>query len=161
MKRFWLLLSLIAILVLSAACGASESDPSGSKALSPASPIAADISLPAAPAGSLLAAGQQTGDVLVWLSSTPAQPVVGNAQLDTTLLNRDGQPLSDAKVTYDTDMTNMSHGLYQVSAKPSGAGHYVGQVHFSMAGPWRVITIIERPGQPVVRLRFEFRVMDR
>ena len=187
MKRFWLLLraregtvtavasvterpergvallralSLMAILALLSACGASESVSSGSKAPSASSPIAADISLPAAPVGPFLASGQQTGDVLVWLSSTPERPVVGNAQLTTSLLTRDGQPLSDAKVTYDTDMTNMSHGPYLVAAEPSGAGRYVGKVHFSMTGPWRVITIIERPGLPAVRLRFEFRVKD-
>ena len=55
-------------------------------------------------------------------------------------------------------MTNMSHGLYLVATEPAGIGHYAGDVHFSMPGPWRVITIIERPGLQTVRLRFEFRV---
>jgi hypothetical protein len=151
-------LSLMPILALLAACGASQSASSGSQALSPSTPIAADNSLPAAPAGPFLAPGQQAGDVLVWLSSTPEQPAVGNAQLATTLLAPNGEPIRDAKVTYDTDMTNMSHGPYLVAAEPSGAGRYEGKVHFSMAGPWRVITIIERSGQPAVRLRFEFRV---
>ena len=158
MKRFRLVLGLLAILAFTAACGASGAASSGAKALSPATPIAADVAMPAAPAGPFLAPGQQTGDVMVWLSSTPVQPAAGNAQLVTTLIGRDGQPISDARVTYDTDMTNMSHGPYLVVAEPSEAGHYAGKVHFSMAGPWRVITIIERPGQPPVRLRFEFRV---
>ncbi len=159
MKQFRLVLGLMAITALSAACGASGPVSSGAKA--PPPPIAAAVSLSATPAGPFLAPGQQTGDVQVWLSSSPEEPVTGNAQLDALLLNRDGQPLSDARVTFDTDMTNMSHGPYLVAAEPSGAGHYTGTVRFSMAGPWRVITIIERPGQPSVRLRFEFRVKSR
>jgi len=151
-------LSLAAIVAMMAACAPATPGASGAKALS--TPIAADISQPAAPAGPFLAPGQQTGDISVWLSSTPEQPVTGNAQLVTSLLSREGQPVSDARVTYDTDMTNMSHGPYLVVAEPSGAGNYEAKVHFSMAGPWRVITIIERPGVPTMRLRFEFRVKN-
>ncbi len=150
--------SLCVTLVLLTACNATGSVPSGSKALSAAIPIAAGTQVPAAPAGPLLADGQRAGDLLAWLSSTPAEPVAGNAQLDAYLTDSTGKPLSDLRVTYDTDMTNMSHGLYLVPAEPAGDGHYVGRVHFSMPGPWRVITIVERPGLQTVRLRFEFRV---
>jgi hypothetical protein len=151
MKRSRLALGLWVTLVLLAAC--QPPGASGSHALSPSTPITAG-----APAGPLLADGRQCGDMLVWLSSTPAQPVTGNAQLDTFLTDRAGKPLSGAQVTYDIDMTNMSHGTYLVSAEPAAAGHYSGRVHFSMAGPWRVIATIVRPGEPDVRLRFEFRV---
>jgi len=165
MKRFWLPLTLCVMLALLTACSTAESASSGSKALSPATPITVEarpLGDPAGlPSGPLLADGQQSGDLLVWLSSTPAQPATGNAQVDTFVVTSSGQPLTDAKVTYDTDMTNMSHGLYLVPTEPAGAGRYTGKVHFSMAGPWRVITIIERPGVPAVRLRFEFRVKDR
>ncbi len=160
MKLTGQVLGLLAVVALVAGCAGSGPAASATKGLSPSSPIAADTSLPAAPSGPLLAAGQQAGDLLVWLSSAPEQPVVGNAQIHTTVLGRDGQPVSDARVTYDADMTNMSHGLYQVAAEPSVAGQYAGQVHFSMAGPWRIITVIERPGQPPVRLLFEFRVKN-
>jgi len=161
MKRFWLASTLCATLAVLAACSAAGSASSGTKALSPAMPITAEVGPPGAPPGPLLADGQQSGDLLVWLSSTPAQPATGNAQVDTFVVSSSGQPLTDAKVTYDTDMTNMSHGLYLAPTEPAGAGRYTGKVHFSMAGPWRVITIIERPGVPAVRLRFEFRVKDR
>jgi hypothetical protein len=185
MNRFRFVKSLLAALTLAAlvtACSASGSRPAGPAALSPSTPITAGTSVPeapagpsglspstpitagtgvpGAPAGPFLADGRQSGDLMVWLSSTPAQPVTGNAQLDTFLATSDGQPVTGAKVTYDTDMTNMSHGSYLVPAEPAEAGHYVGRVHFSMAGPWRVITIIERPGMPPVRLRFAFRVQS-
>ncbi len=157
MKGIRQILAFIATIALLAACSATGRAASSAGGLSPSSPVAADTSPPGAPAGPTLAPGQQTGDLLVWLSSTPAQPPIGAAQIKATLLTRDGKPVSDAKVTYDIDMTNMSHGLYQVQAQGAAPGHYAGQVHFLMGGPWRIITIIERPGQPPVRLRFEFR----
>jgi hypothetical protein len=70
----------------------------------------------------------------------------------------DGQPIDDATVTFDIDMTNMSHGQYLVAASPEGNGRYVGQVHFLMPGPWCVIMVVERVGQASLRLRFEFNV---
>lgn len=161
MKRFRLASSVgaaVALSVLLTACSAAGAVPSGASALSPSSPITASAPAQAASAGPLLAAGQQAGDLLVWLSSTPAQPVAGDAQLDAFVTDRAGEPISGLKVTYDADMTNMSHGPYLVATEPAGNGHYAGDVHFSMPGPWRVNTIIERPGLPTVRLRFEFRV---
>ena len=85
-------------------------------------------------------------------------PSRGDARIDAYLVHLDGQPIDDATVTFDTDMTNMSHGQYLVTASPAGNGHYVGQVHFLMPGPWRVIAVVERPGQAALRLRFEFTV---
>ncbi len=78
--------------------------------------------------------------------------------MDAYLVASGGQAITDAKVTFDSDMTNMSHGKYLVEAQPAGDGHYRGNVHFSMPGPWRVIAVVERPGQEPVRLRFEFTV---
>jgi len=112
---------------------------------------------PVPPPGPTLG-GQQNGDLQVWLASTPAQPVRGTAEIDEYVVDSSGQPVTDAKVTFDIDMTNMSHGQTLVTAEPTGNGHYVGSVHFSMPGPWRIITIIERPGREAVKLRFEFRV---
>jgi hypothetical protein len=158
MNRLELAASLCVMFALLTACSAAGSGPSGSRALSPSTPIPAGTQAPAAPAGPPLAKGQQSGDLRVWLYSAPAQPVEGTAQLHTFLTDSAGKPVNDVQVTYDTDMTNMSHGLYLVSAEPASEGHYVGNVHFSMPGPWRVITIVERTGQQPVRLRFEFRV---
>ena len=99
MKRFRLASSVCVALALLTACSASGSVPSGASALSPSSPIAADAGSQTAPAGPLLAAGQQSGDLLVWLSSTPAQPVAGDAELDAFVTNRAGEPISGLQVT--------------------------------------------------------------
>ncbi len=113
-----------------------------------------------APEGSTLGVKRQD-EMLVWLSSKPAQPARGAAEIDAYLVSTDGQPVTAAKVTFDTDMTNMSHGQYLVPAQPAGDGHYVGQVHFSMPGPWRVIAIVERAGHEPARVRFEFSVSSK
>jgi hypothetical protein len=102
--------------------------------------------------------GQRYGDMLVWLTSRPAQPLRGTAEMDAYLVGTGGEPITDARVTFDADMTNMSHGLYLVPAEPTGAGHYIGNVRFLMPGPWRVLAIVERPGREAVKLRFEFTV---
>jgi hypothetical protein len=110
-----------------------------------------------APSGSVLG-GQRSGDVLGWLASQPAAPARGDAEIDVYLLDKSGQRVADATVVFDTDMTNMSHGKYVVQARSLGDGHYVGVVHFSMPGPWRVIVVAERPGKAPDRLRFDFPV---
>ena len=110
-----------------------------------------------APSGPAIA-DQQSDGIHGWLASTPLQPVKGTATIDAYLVADDGQPIEDAAVTFDVDMTNMSHGKYQVPARATGGGHYAGEVHFSMAGPWRIIAAVERPGHAAVDLRFDFKV---
>jgi hypothetical protein len=66
--------------------------------------------------------------------------------------------VDDATISFDIDMTNMSHGKYVVAAAPQGNGRYAGQVRFMMPGPWRAIARIERPGQPAEQVRFDFNV---
>ena len=113
-----------------------------------------------APAGTILAR-QQTATLQAWLSCDPTQPIRGTADMDAYLMDMDGQPVTNAQVTFDIDMTNMSHGKYLAPTEPAGEGHYVGDVHFSMPGPWRIITLIERPGHETATVRFEFSVNRR
>ena len=156
MQTLRLALAATCMVALTASCTAAASAPVPDPT-PPASigALAAEASL--APPGPTLG-GQRAGDVLVWLASTPGQPRHGEAMIDAYAVAPDGRPIDDAKVTFDTDMTNMSHGQYLVVAEPAGNGHYVGLVHFSMPGPWRIITIVERPGNEAVKLRFEFDV---
>ena len=160
MVRLRLALAAMCVVALASACSPAGA-PDATRAPSPArsgSSVALDAAEAAlGPAGPTLG-GQRAGDVLAWLASTPAQPARGDAGIDAYLVHLDGQPIDDATVTFDTDMTNMSHGQYLVSASPAGNGHYSGQVHFLMSGPWRVILVVRRPGQAELRLRFEFTV---
>lgn len=150
-------LAALAVMVLLAGCGAAAPRQAGVVAAAAPAPALDTAQKALAPAGATLGS-QHSGDLLAWLSSKPAQPVRGAAKMDAYLVGTDGKPVTDAKVTFDTDMTNMSHGPYLVPADPAGYGHYMGEVHFSMPGPWRVIAIVERPGRETAKLRFEFTV---
>lgn len=106
-------------------------------------------------------AEQEAGGIHGWLAAAPAPPVTGNVQVDAYLESTDSQPVEGASVTFDIDMTNMSHGETLIATQSMGGGHYAGDVHFSMPGPWRIIATVERPGQTPVQLRFEFEVQAR
>jgi hypothetical protein len=101
--------------------------------------------------------GQRVGDYAVWLTSA-TEPGRGDAQLEAVVLDKTDQPVTDATVSFDIDMTNMSHGKNVLKTDSVGRGHYVGSVYFMMGGPWRVIVVIEQPDQAPVRVRFNFDV---
>ncbi len=91
------------------------------------------------------------------LLSTPNPPIRGNNILIALVTDSQGRPLSDAKLTFDLDMINMSHGKNIVTGSPLGGGQYSGQVIFMMPGPWRAIVRIDLPGQ-TESIRFDFNV---
>ncbi len=128
--------------------------------LTPASqPAAAPTLTSPAPAAQTSAAlsSRPSGDLLVSLLSTPNPPIRGTNTLKATVTDAKGQPISDAAITFDLDMTNMSHGKNIVTASYLGGGQYSSQVFFMMPGPWRVIVRIERQGK-TDSIRFDFNV---
>jgi hypothetical protein len=92
------------------------------------------------------------------LTAPAGAPHEGVNTLDLYLTDEVGQPIQAAAVTFDLDMTNMSMGLYQLEASAGQAGHYAAPVTFSMPGPWRLVALIDRPGQPQAQVRFDFDV---
>jgi hypothetical protein len=101
--------------------------------------------------------GKQVGDLFVWLYSNPDPPVRGKNEFEVFVSDIYNQPITNAKLSFDLDMTNMSHGKNIVPAKGLDDGFYVGSVSFVMPGPWRVILTIELEGQPST-VRFDFNV---
>lgn len=101
---------------------------------------------------------KQVGEFKLSLYNSPNPPIRGANVMQVSLTDAAGKPVTDAKVSFDLDMTNMSHGKNVVPAEPAGQGLYSGQVSFMMPGPWRSIVVIERPGQPPLQARFDFRV---
>jgi len=101
--------------------------------------------------------GKQSGDLFVWVFSVPNPPIRGSNTLEAFITDANGQPVTGAKISFDIDMTNMSHGKNVVEAKPTGEGRYSGKASFMMPGPWRVIIAIERAGQTRT-VRFDFNV---
>jgi hypothetical protein len=101
--------------------------------------------------------GKQSGELLVWIFSASNPPIRGDNTLEALIMNEDGQPVSDAAVSFDIDMTNMSHGKNVTDAASLGDGWYRGNVFFLMPGPWRVIVGIQRAGETTT-VRFDFLV---
>jgi hypothetical protein len=101
---------------------------------------------------------QKSVNFVVRLSSTPTPPIRGIDTLEAVVTDTKGQPINDVQVSFDLDMTTMSHGKNVMVAAPQGNGRYVGQVRFMMPGPWRVIAVVEQPGHPAEQVRFDFNV---
>ena len=118
----------------------------------------AQPSAPAVAGRTSLGGSKQSGDLTIALFSAPNPPIRGTNALEAVVTDAQGQPVADAQVAFDLDMTNMSHGKYVVEAAHQGNGRYASQVRFMMPGPWRAITTIERPGKPAEKVRFDFNV---
>ena len=144
---------VMAVLLWNAGCSAVTPAPT----IAPTAPGQAHVAPATATAGPALGS-QQVNDLRVVLTSRPASPIRGRNMLDVLIADAGSRPVTDAQVSFDMDMTTMSHGINIVPAQSSGDGHYTGRVFFMMPGPWRVITVIERPGKPADRVRFNFNV---
>jgi hypothetical protein len=143
--------TMLALAIIVAGC-ASASGPTTPEPL-PVKHLPANVQLH----GTALGDGLRAGEYVVWLTSGAA-PTRGVAQLDALVLDKNDQPVTDAAVSFDIDMTNMSHGKTVIKTAAAGDGHYAGQVRFMMSGPWRVIVTIERSNQTPVSARFNFSV---
>jgi hypothetical protein len=161
--------SLLALTVLLSSAGcAPKANVSSTPTLTtpglqaPSVPTALPLSTPTASGSLALAPGtlgnKKSVNFVVRLSSSPTPPIRGIGTLEAVVTDAKGQPINDAQVSFDLDMTTMSHGKNIVAAAPQGNGRYVGQVRFMMPGPWRAITVVERPGQPAEQMRFDFNV---
>ena len=89
--------------------------------------------------------------------SDPNPPSRGDNTLEALVTDSNGQPITDATISFDIDMTNMSHGRNVTTASSLGEGRYSAEIHFLMPGPWRVIVGVERAGQSTT-VRFDFMV---
>jgi hypothetical protein len=101
---------------------------------------------------------KKSASYIMRLSSSPTPPIRGLGTLEALVTDAQGRPVDDAQVSFDLDMTTMSHGKNIVVATPQGNGRYVGQVRFMMPGPWRVILVVARPGRAAEQARFDFGV---
>ncbi len=148
-----LVLGLAAIFLT--ACGMMSAplaeQPTPIPTLALVSPAAQDPTVTRAPA----LGGKQSGNLLVWIFSDPNPLLHGDNTLEALVTDSKGQPITDATVSFDLNMTNMNHGKNVVTASALGGGRYSGVVHFLMPGPWRVIVGIERAGQSNT-VRFDF-----
>lgn len=76
---------------------------------------------------------------------------------------KNGQPVDNANVTIQCEMTDMSHEIAPISAIPKGEGHYLASLDLPMEGLWQLNVNITSPGAKqtstyVFRLRNDFNV---
>ena len=152
---------LVVGLLSAAGCGAAATATATRAAATPvaaAGPSSPAVAAPTlGPAGAALGSSKQAGDLAVSLFVEKA-PARGVNTIQAQITDAAGKPVNDATVTFDIDMTNMSHGRNVTPAVAQGNGRYAGKVSFMMPGPWRLIVGIQRPGQPAASTRFDFNV---
>lgn len=67
--------------------------------------------------------------------------------------------IDDLAITIEPEMPTMGHGSPQnENPTGTGGGHYLGNVNFTMAGPWTVTATASQGGEPLGEVVFEFEV---
>ena len=100
-----------------------------------------------------------TQDVDITLTSTPAQPKVGNDTFEATVKGADGKPITDAEVTamfYMAAVPAMKQPEMKntVALKHEKEGRYAGTGQVVMAGKWDVTVTVKRAGKEIGSRKF-------
>jgi len=107
-------------------------------------------------------AAQQTGNLKIALSTSPKSPIVGKNTLKVKVTDQAGKPVTDAKVAFVNAMPampGMPGGMsLEEEAKHTGNGEYEALAQLVMAGPWKVVVTVSRPGQPPTSATFNLNV---
>ena len=70
----------------------------------------------------------------------------GPNTVSLTITDQAGRPISDATAMAHPVMTTMAMVAPSVAATPDAMGHYTAHPRFAMAGDWRLVVTITRPG---------------
>ena len=99
----------------------------------------------------------QAGPYQVTLQVNPNPPLITQpARLSMQILLADSQqPVSNARVTLESNMETMDMGLDRATARYQSNGVYLAHVQFSMSGPWKIRVIVAPPGATPVDAVFE------
>ena len=97
-------------------------------------------------------------DNQISLSTDPNPLRMGPANFIITIKNDKGDPVSNATVNFDLNMTMMNMGTQQGTATSQGDGRYVATGRLTMQGPWRVTTKITMPDGQVINKSFTVKV---
>lgn len=91
---------------------------------------------------------QQVVDGLTITLEMAAEPELNRAQhFVVTLTDGQGQPIDDADVYLNLEMTEHPMGTNKPIARPLGAGAYDVEAAYTMTGPWTITVVAERDGQ--------------
>lgn len=82
--------------------------------------------------------------VKINLTTQPETALVGDVELNFTVLVADGQPLSGVDVDVIADHTDMGGMTLHGKATEQGSGKYSIKANFSMAGNWEVTVQVRK-----------------
>jgi len=82
---------------------------------------------------------------LISLTTDPNQLRLGFANFIIAVKDEKGQPVNNATVFFDLNMTTMNMGTQQGNATSQGDGTYTAMGKLTMKGPWKISTKITMP----------------
>lgn len=99
----------------------------------------------------------QVGPYHITLQVQPNPPSITQpTTLSIRILMRSTQqPVTNARVTLQSDMETMDMGTDHANANMQNNGDYLAQVKFTVSGAWRVQVFVAVPGQQTVSAAFE------
>ena len=99
----------------------------------------------------------QAGPYQITLQVNPNPPSITQpAALSVQVLSRTTQqPVTNARVTLESNMETMDMGTDQENARAQGDGTYLASVQFTMSGPWQIQVIVAVPGTQPASTVFE------
>ena len=76
-----------------------------------------------------------------------------------SLTDSEGAPIDQAKVIPYASMQAMEMGPQQTRVEWLGNGHYLAQIHFSMAGSWKIDIVAHADGFEAIQQSIELTVL--
>ncbi|MFN3477369.1 MAG: efflux RND transporter periplasmic adaptor subunit, partial [Candidatus Methylomirabilales bacterium] len=127
----------------------------------------AQLTGPALSVGSPEAAGPARAEetpakLKIAFSTSPKSPIVGKNTLKAKVTDQAGKPVTDAKVVFSVFMPPMpgmgEMRLPEGEGRHTGDGEYEAQAEIPMAGSWKVVVRVLRPGQSPTSATFSLTV---
>jgi hypothetical protein len=93
----------------------------------------------------------------------PVRPAVGAQPFEIFAMEKasmmDWPPVDDLILEIEPWMPSMGHGSpNNENPDAQGEGHYLGQVNFTMAGPWTVTVVAKRGEEVLGEIVFDYNV---
>ncbi len=104
------------------------------------------------------ARGEKPSTLKITLTTKPKSPVLGKNTFTMRITDTEGKPVNDATVRLTNSMPampGMPGGMsLEAEATRVGDGAYEALVQLVMAGPWKIVVVATRPGQPSTSATF-------
>jgi membrane fusion protein, copper/silver efflux system len=98
---------------------------------------------------------KKADNLTLTLSTQPEKTKAGENLLRLKITDQVGNPITDAKVSFNYTMNMAGMVLSKVEAKLSKDGFYETKANFGMTGEWDVTVIVRRSGQKEIQERFK------